>query len=324
MTGGSVPVHDTRSQRSNHRLNSTNMQAKTSAIIFQIIVVVLSSPLYATGEWRRTEWQNEKAWASVSNGWTAVVSEDRARLVALTPPDGEGNLLFAELKNQFSWGGHRFWLGPQGSWKAVWPPPRDWETSAAEKIEVEGGLLRVVHPQTDRNYPQIVRSYEWRMGVLHCTASWRDGRYQGIHVIQIPTISVVHVERVVSKRLPKGYVLLPIYGRDGTLTGDDAPSAVATINGSHVQLRYGSTLEKIGFPPQDLVAEIGDYHLRLRRGKMVGMSTNCPDFGMLTQVFLGSNESAFIEIEQLTPLGGDETAVSEILLEPTKKPLAKE
>lgn len=297
----------------------------TRRSVFWVILVlsVLGGPagwLRAEGGWRPVEWRGEKAWAATGAGWTAIVSEGRARLVSLTPPGGGDNLLFAELKNEFSWGGHRFWLGPQGSWAVVWPPPTDWETSPAAKVVPEGAVLRVWHPHTDKNYPEVSRSYEWREGVLHCTVSWRDARFQGIHVIQIPPKAVVRVRRKVDESMPLGYVLLPIYRRDGLLTNREVSPAVATVEGDLITLRHAKVTEKIGVPPQDIEADIGAYRLTLRRGKMSGMSENEPDRGMLTQVFLGSRESVFTEIEQLTPLGGEGTAVSEVLLEPAVLP----
>ena len=267
-------------------------------------------------EWRAATWQGERAWASSSRGWTAIVSEERARLIALTPPGAATNLLFAELKNEFSWGGHRFWLGPQATWVSPWPPPADWERSAAARVDAEDSVLRVTHPRTNANYPQIVRTYAWRGGVLHCTASWSDARFQGIHVVQIPASAVVRVKRRVSESLPLGYVLLPIYRRNGLLTDRAVSPAVAKVEGDDITLRGSNVTEKIGVPPQEIVAEIGTHRLTLRRGTMTGMSSNRPDLGMLTQVFLGSEESVFTEIEQLTPLGGEGEAMSEILIEP--------
>lgn len=262
------------------------------------------------------EWRGEQAWASSSKGWTAIVSEGRARLVAIMPFGSGENLLFAELKNDFSWGGHRFWLGPQSAWTAVWPPPKDWEMSPAAKVEATGPVLRVEHPRTDAIYPGLMRTYEWRSGVLHCAVSWSDARFHGIHILQLPTRSVVHVRRKITPELPLGYVLLTIFRRNGPLIDREVSPAVATVDGDEIALRSTGTSEKIGVPPQDIVAEIGDYRLTMRRGEMSGMAETTPDLGMLTQVFLGSGESLFTEIEQLTPFAAPGLAMSEILVEP--------
>lgn len=291
---------------------------------FLVVILALSCVARAmAGGWTRTEWRGEKAWAAVSaHGWTALVSEERARLVSLTPPGCDVNLLFADLKDKFSWGGHRFWLGPQTAWAVVWPPPVDWETSPAAVVEADGGVLRVSHPHTDKNYPRVSRTYEWRGRVLHCTASWSDARFQGIHILQVPTAAVVRVKRKVAESLPLGYVLLPIFRRPDVLTDREVSPAVARVEGDDIVLRYANVAEKIGVAPQEIVAEIGAHRLSLRRGRMDGMSATRPDLGMLTQVFLGSDESSFTEIEQLTPLGGPGEAVSEILLEPATPPAA--
>lgn len=279
-------------------------------------VVVLTASVFG-GEWTPTQWRGEPAWESSSCGWTAVVSAERARLIALTPPGGGDSLLFAEFKTQFSWGGHRFWLGPQTAWEVVWPPPTDWETSPAARIETEGGVLRVVHPHTDPAYPALTRVYEWRGGVLHCMASWSDARFQGIHILQIPPDAVVRVKRRITPELPLGYVLPPIYKRDGLLTDREVSPEVARIDGDEITLRNtGVVAEKIAVQPQDIVAEIGGYRLTLKRGEMRGMSEVVPDLGMVTQVYMGIAHNHFTEIEQLTPLGGEGAVVSEVLLEP--------
>lgn len=274
----------------------------------------------ADAAWTRTEWRGERAWTASSGGWTAIVSEERARLVSLTREGGAENLLYAEQKDVFSWGGHRFWLGPQTAWTAPWPPPADWERSAAPKIAVEGETLRVRHARTDENYPQIERGYTWRDGVLHCTVAWSDARFQGIHIVQVPKDAVVRVRRgATTAEAPQGYVLLPVYKRDGLRANEPLSPKVATLDGDEITLRYGGVREKIGVPPQPIVAEMGAYRLTLRRGEMRGMSesSSVPDLGMLTQAYFGAAEDPFIEIEQLTPLGGEGASVSEILLEPS-------
>lgn len=290
-----------------------------SRVFLAALVVLACVARAAAADWARTEWRGEKAWVSVSaGGWTAVVSADRARLIALTPPGGGANLLFAEQKDEFTWGGHRFWLGPQTAWVAMWPPPADWERSAAERIDAEGGTLRVTQPRTNENYPRITRTYAWRRDTLHCTAAWSDARFQGIHILQLPPEAVVRVKRKAAVGLPLGYALLPVYKRDGILTDREAAREVARVEGDTITLRNAKVTEKIGVAPQAIVAELGGSRLVLRRGAMTGMSDTRPDLGLLTQVFLGSDRSIFTEIEQLTPLGGEGEAVSEILIDLSK------
>lgn len=293
-----------------------DLRPRFFAVLILVLVCGPTAWLGAASDWQPVEWRGEKAWAANCAGWTAIVSEERARLVSLTPPDGGDNLLFSELKNEISWGGHRFWLGPQTGWAAVWPPPPDWETSPAARIEQEGAVLRVVHSRTDASYPGLERTYAWHGGVLHCTATWSGERFHGVHILQIPPDAVVRVKRKITRTLPLGYVLLPIYLRDGLLTDRELSPAVGQVEGDTITLRGTGVGEKIGVFSQSIVAEIGAYQLTMRRGKMTGMSEATPDLGLLTQVFLGSNESMFTEIEQLTPFGGGGVAVSEILIEP--------
>ena len=267
--------------------------------------------------WSRTEWRGERAWTATSRGWTAIVSEERARLVSLAPEGGGGNLLYAEQKDVFSWGGHRFWLGPQSSWSSPWPPPADWERSAVAQLDADGEILRMRQARTDENYPPIRRVYAWRDGVLHCEVAWEDPRFQGIHIVQIPRDATVRLRRgEATEATPLGYVLLPVYKRDGLRVNEPISPKVATMAGDTLTLRFSNEREKVGVPPQPIVAEIGRFRLTLRRGAMSGMSETAPDLGMLTQAYFGSTEDPFVEIEQLTPLGGEGGSVSTILLEP--------
>lgn len=188
-------------------------RAPAALLLLFAVLGVFSLLTRADATWSRTEWRGERAWTASSRGWTAIVSEERARLVSLAPADGGASLLYAEQKDVFSWGGHRFWLGPQSAWTAPWPPPEDWERSAAAELTADGDTLRVKQARTDANYPAIERSYVWRDGVLSCTVSWRDPRFQGIHIVQVPKEAVVRVRRAPSEAAPLGYVLLPVYKR---------------------------------------------------------------------------------------------------------------
>lgn len=296
----------------------TRLTRASCALLLQALAFAAFAMLTrADAAWRRTEWRGERAWIASSGGWTAIVSEERARLVSLAPEGGGADLLYAEQKDIFSWGGHRFWLGPQTAWTAPWPPPADWERSAAAEIVTEGDILRVKQARAEASYPEIERAYVWRDGVLSCTVSWRDARFQGIHIVQVPKDATVLVRREASEAAPLGYVLLPIYKRPGLRVNEPLSSKVATIAGDSLTLRYGGVREKVGVPPQPIVAEMGAYRLTLRRGEMSGMSETKPDIGMLTQAYFGSAEDPFIEIEQLTPLGAEGGSRSEILLEPS-------
>lgn len=283
-----------------------------------IVAGVIGVPLRAA-EWLPASWRGESAWESISeSGWIATVSVDRARLIALRrAPDGPG-LLFADLKNEFSWGGHRVWLGPQSAWRAPWPPPADWETSRAERIATDGAALRITHPRSDPAYPRLTRSYEWRGDALHCGVSWSDPRFQAIHVVQLPTRAVVRVRPVPKPDLPLGYALLPIYGRDGLHLDRQPHPAVTSREGGSLVLRHAFEAEKIGLPPQTIVADIPPCRLTMLRGEMRGQSPTAPDLGLVTQIYLGAEIDPFTEIEQLSFLGGDGESFAEIILVPEK------
>ena len=79
--------------------------------------------------WQSVTWNGEPAWASTSQGWRAVVSVTRARLMHFGPAERDLNLLLAPVTraNRNRLGGHRLWLGPQTSWPKFWPPPEAWE-----------------------------------------------------------------------------------------------------------------------------------------------------------------------------------------------------
>lgn len=270
-------------------------------------------------DWQRTNWRGEKAWTSTSAGWTAIVSEDRARLVSITPARGGSNLLYESTQASVSWGGHRCWLGPQSKWKAAWPPPPDWEASGAAQVCATGKRLIVTHHQTDPNYPQLSRSYEWRGGVLHCGVNWQGGSHHAVQILQVPQSAIIQVRRTVRSDLPLGYALLPIQNRPvAQRTSRIAPN-IGRHRGETLSLKHANEIEKIGLAPQEIIAVVDGYQLKMRAGMNAGVTTTLPDFGLLSQVYLGGQHEPFIEIEQLSPLGGDRPSSCEILVEPIRR-----
>jgi hypothetical protein len=286
-----------------------------------VLLTILLGNLRAepTSDWRPTIWDGESAWEATSSGWTAIVSEGRARLVSLGPAGSGENLLFAPSKASISWGGHRCWLGPQAEWKTIWPPPPDWEASAATTVKASGHNLTVTLPQTDPSYPALTRSYEWRAGVLHCRLSWQGERHHAIQILQLPQWTIIHVRRAIQPDLPLGYVLLPISGRSALAIRQVMASGIGRIEGDEVTLWHACVTEKIGFPRQELIAEVGAYQLKMRRGDDEGVAAAAPDLGLLTQVYLGDWQNPFVELEQLSAFGSDESASSEILIEPSHR-----
>lgn len=269
--------------------------------------------------WSPTTWNGEKAWQSTSRRWTAVFSEERSRLVAIMEDGSTENLLYASPKQSISWGGHRCWLGPQSNWKGGWPPPADWEASAAAELKVSNNRLTVVHPHTDKAYPQLTRTYEWRGGVLHCGVTWQGESHYAVQILQIPRWSIVHLRGAVEKKAPLGYALLTIYQRPEVLTDTKLSAAVGRVEGEDITLWHGYTSEKVGVAPQEITADIGDYQLKMRPGKAAGIGERATDLGLLTQVYLGNWENPFVEIEQLSPYGSEKPAVFEIQVEPIHK-----
>jgi hypothetical protein len=268
--------------------------------------------------WRPTTWDGEAAWEAASAGWMAIVSEGRARLVSIAPVGSGDNLLFASSKASISWGGHRCWLGPQAEWKGIWPPPHDWEASAAAAVKAHGPILTVTLPHTDTTYPALTRSYEWRAGVLHCRFSWKGERHHAIQILQLPQWAILRIQRIVRPDLPLGYALLPISGRTTMTTQQPMAPGVGRIEGNEVTLWHANVTEKIAFARQELRAELGTYQLKMRPGNDDGMAASAPNLGLLTQVYLGDWQNPFVELEQLSPFGGNGAATSEILIEPVK------
>ena len=259
------------------------------------------------------------AWESTSAGWTAVVSGERSRLVASVDHGTGDNLLFTTpTKESVFWGGHRCWLGPQSGWKANWPPPVDWEASAADHVEASGTLLTVTHPRTDGTFPGLSRTYQWREGVLHCALTWQGGWHYAIQILQLPPWSIVHLRRKIGNDLPLGYGLLQSSEPIGTLTDTPIPGGVSRLDGDEVTLWHANTTAKVAVAPQEITAEIGNYQLKMRRGKVSGVTETSPDLELLTQVYLGDWQNPFVEVEQLSPYADGASAKSEILVEPVR------
>lgn len=293
--------------------SSLEVFAVRSILALLAVIFVASLP---ASDWTPVLWRGEKAWQSASQGWVATVSEERSRLVSITRLGEGSNLLYESSREGISWGGHRGWLGPQSAWQPAWPPPRDWESSAASRVVVSGSLLTLTHPRLDPQYPALTRTYEWQGDVLHCRLSWRGGRFYGIHIVQLPRGAVVTVQRAVTPDLPLGYALVPIYRRPNILTDVPIARAVSRINGDAVTLRHANQSEKVAFFPQTIFARIGKYRLQMQRGDQSGFSSSEPDMGLLTQVYLGDRINPFIEIEQLSPYARGRAVSTEMLLRP--------
>ena len=254
--------------------------------------------------WSGVSWQGERALASTAQGWKAVVSLQRGRLVHFGPADRDNNLLFstATRTDAAGWGGHRVWLGPQSTWSQGWPPPAAWEHSGPESFSVESGVLRLVMPDAGDGWPRLTRTYRWDGAKLVCGVEISGGTRpaQIIEIMQVPRTALVQALVPPEPAAPAGYVLLPA-GSNHELLTDFPPPPQVTLTGRALLLRHIGVILKPGFRPQTLAGIEGKFSVIVGRTEPSGAVTGPTDRGFLTQVYLGGPEP-FIELEQLSPL----------------------
>jgi hypothetical protein len=254
-------------------------------------------------EWQPVTWNGEPAYASSSQGWRAVVSLARARLMHFGPDGTDTNLLLAPTSraNPNRLGGHRLWLGPQAEWPHGWPPPAAWEYREAEKVSVEAGVLRLVMPPTNDGWPQLTRTYRWAGESLVCGAEIAGGTrpVQVVHILQVPADTVVSAEVRPGDGFPEGYVRLP--STAGPFAARFPPPAHAVLAGAKLSLHHTGAVGKFGFRPQALTGRTPDHTLVVARGAQAGTVVGEPDEGFHTQVYLSESGEAFVELEQLSP-----------------------
>jgi hypothetical protein len=254
-------------------------------------------------DWQAVTWHGEPALASASQGWRAVVSLTRARLMHFGPEGSDVNLLLApaDRANPNLLGGHRLWLGPQASWPHGWPPPAAWEYSPPEAHDVTGGVLRLVLAGTGDDWPRLVRTYEWRGAELVCGAEISGGRraVQFIQILQVPPAAAIFAEVAPEPAFPAGYVMLP--STAGPFAAKFPPPPQVVLAGKNARLQHTDQVAKFGFRPQVLVARLAGYELHVQRGALTATAGAEPDAGFLTQAYLGGAEP-FNEVEQLSPL----------------------
>lgn len=262
--------------------------------------------------WEKTVWNGEPAWASVTDGVRAIVTEKRARLIYLGAADGSLNLLNAphplpKADKSNPWpnqGGHRFWLGPQYRW--VWPPPSDWEYSAASHASVLAGVLSLHQAHNNPMYPALIREYTWEGKLLRCTVRWKDDgqAYFGLHVVavDVPFSLRVHLQKTAAA--PAGMVAARMVDPEPPL---QLPHPAITVNGDYATIRSGIKRVKLGFPLQTLrIERPAGWTLAVLPGPCSVATAEAPDQGFLSQVWVGDNTNELAELEQLTPcLKGD-------------------
>ena len=250
--------------------------------------------------WQPFTWNGEPAWASASQGWRAIVSITRGRLMHFGPAGSDLNLLLAPetRTNRNRLGGHRLWLGPQTAWPKIWPPPEAWEYLEPAKVALAAGVLRLTMPATDDGWPQLTRTYHWAGASLVCEAEFSGGTRpaQFVQILQVPPSVRVTVGPRPETDFPAGYVRLAPF----TARFDDPPQV--TRSAGSLTLRHNGTVVKLGFRPQAVTGRIGGFDLLVGRGAQTGREVGDPDAGFHTQVYLSEANEAFVELEQLSPL----------------------
>ncbi|HEX2862907.1 MAG TPA: hypothetical protein VHN79_14765 [Lacunisphaera sp.] len=273
-------------------------------------------------EWKLTTWNGEPAYASASEGWRAVVSVTRARLMHFGPADSEVNLLLAPAArdNPNRLGGHRLWFGPQAEWSAGWPPPDAWEYREPLSHRTEAGVLRLLMVPTNDDWPQLTRTYHWAGATLVCGAESSGGRRpaQFVQIVQLDARVVSSATVRPETGFPAGYVRLA--STAGPFTARFVPPAQGSLAGDVLTLRHTGAVGKFGFRPQPLSAVLNGCELIVARGVSSGRVRGDPDEGFHSQIYLSGPDGAFVELEQLSPLfAPGEPARFEMLLSGRKR-----
>jgi hypothetical protein len=255
-------------------------------------------------DWQPVTWNGEPAYASAAQGWRAVVSLTRSRLMHFGPETGAMNLLLAPAtrENRNRLGGHRLWLGPQSQWAGGWPPPDAWEYREPATVSIEDGVLRLALASAGDGWPRLTRTYHWDGANLVCGAESTGGTRpaQFIQILQLPPSTVVRGVVRPEADFPAGYVQLdstvgPFAARFGT-------PAHASLAGDILTLRHTGRVGKFGFRPQTLSGMREGYELVVARGAQSGQVAGEPDEGFHAQAYFSDDDEAFVEIEQLSPL----------------------
>ena len=262
--------------------------------------------------WQRTDWRGEPAWTSVSDQVRAIVSEARARLIYLGAVDGAVNLLNAPWPRmtpsaERPWpnlGGHRFWLGPQHRW--TWPPPAEWEYSAARATSTREGTLSLEHFHLNSDYPALTREYSWQGNRMRCAVRWTDDgrRFFGLHVVAVDAPIELTTRLQEAPCAPAGLVAARMIDPEPPLR---LPHPALQLAGGTARVLSGAKRVKFGFVPQALaVARSAGWTVTVHPGPCSEADGDAPDFGYLSQVWVGEAGCELAELEQLTPpLRGD-------------------
>ncbi len=285
--------------------------ARTRGPALQVSVLALAilttAHISAAETWAPVRWHGENTYELSTPAWHAIVSIDRGRLIFVGPPDRDENFVYAPptKDSPTGWGGHRVWLGPQDTWPAFWPPPDAWERSAPERTTSEGARLTLLMPDAGNGWPRLTRIYELVDGKLACRVQIAAGGTRDVQIMQIlqtrPSRNLT-VPIVASEAAPLGCVLLPPFQGRHQLEPLTAPLDYMMRTNAGLQIRPAQRLDKIGFPPQELVAQYPDHVLRIGRGPSRGDEIGAPDEGFYTQICPGQDDAAIVELEQMSPL----------------------
>lgn len=269
-------------------------------------VLLMLAPVVAAAEWTAGTWRGESAWVAEHRGWTAVVCPAWGRLVALRTPAGDEVLHVSDAANLAGTtggvaGGHQAWLGPQDRWG--WPPPAHWEYRGAERVRRDGGTLELVLPAgADARWPALTRVYRWTDAGLRLAVRWRcDVPLHALHVLQLRGDALVRLRPQPREGLPAGFAARTGDGSPPLAVDLGLPQPCVEAEGDRVRLRRGLPFQKLFFPLQPVVADLGRWRLVLTRAEHIGAADGEPDGGLVTQAFLGAPWD-MVEIEQASPL----------------------
>jgi len=123
---------------------------------------------------------------------------------------------------------------------------------------------------------------------------------QVIQIMQTPPDTKVELRPVPNAKWPRGY--FRVGGEVGPNMQPDLPlpAGVEEVPGGVVVSIAGKS-DKLAFPPQTLVARVGEYRLSLECGESRGPVVAAPDDGFYTQVYIGNPQGPVVEIEQFSP-----------------------
>ncbi len=273
-----------------------------SFLILAFCLVGCATP----GKWYSTLAQGRIVWRADSGNLRAEVDPARGRLSFLGPREGPNFLNSpSDPADPLQLGGHRVWLGPQTEWHPFWPPPANWEMTAAQWVKPNrGGILELETSAKSGKEIAIRRSYRWQKeGLLECKVSWQERSprgHQSMQIFQLAKGAVFEASPKPAKSAPRGFVRLPIGPRPTTET-DFALPPHATSTGKTLLLRRMPEEEKLGFPTQTLSARWPDGELRLHPGRIQGKARNRPDGPYDSQIYLGADAFPLLEFEHLSP-----------------------